>query len=709
MIIHLNLYNNEYSNSNMHHKPNLISNLLEVSSKLPTIRISLYTDHCEGCTSLRSCDYPDAIHRHFELKGEDIPGKLFIRFGHDESSDDTTEVKIQHESNLHRKYIQQVFWTFFADQEVLLNKNFIDGLDVMVPLPAQHPDYKAYDTFHLKIIRNDWSALHLLQISYGGKTLIHQRSELELEEDLLASGRRFVFRKNIYTLKGLPADALYLRNEIYPVLTNDMKIKMGLPFNSRQGENVYLKQSQKINDFSNRWLRHEDLQQKLQLDCMAWVRVPEKKLFTISASSNRLLLGHPHNISVISPKYKLGLHGPFRLPSLKKVVFFVIFQEKERDYANELYKAFKNSPNNDMSQSGDSGHKSLYDFVRLKFEPDTGRSLKYSSLKHLLSELKQHLNNQLFDHEQYRYMAIYLSPIPSTSKSAEEKQVYYSMKELLLRYKISLQVIERDKLMRQEFRKYYIHNIAPAILAKLGGIPWQLERTYQQELIVGVGAYRNSINNTQYIGSAFSFNSNGTFRAFNCIAKSELFALAGDIREFIREHIQSFGNPERLVIHYYKTMSDKELKPISDMLRSFDLENIPIYIVSLTKNLSRDYILFDQNSNDLLPMSGTIARISRYQYLLFNNTRYESRSKVESYHYPLLLRISCSKPALLDKPENVKRLIDQVYQFSRIYWKSVKQQNLPVTVSYPVMLAEIYSHFEDDYLNEFARTNLWFL
>jgi hypothetical protein len=43
----------------------------------------------------------------------------------------------------------------------------------------------------------------------------------------------------------------------------------------------------------------------------------------------------------------------------------------------------------------------------------------------------------------------------------------------------------------------------------------------------------------------------------------------------------------------------------------------------------------------------------------------------------------------------VKELIDQVYQFSRIYWKSVKQQGLPVTIKYPEMIAEIIPHFND--------------
>lgn len=157
-------------------------------------------------------------------------------------------------------------------------------------------------------------------------------------------------------------------------------------------------------------------------------------------------------------------------------------------------------------------------------------------------------------------------------------------------------------------------------------------------------------------------------------------------------------------------MSNKDLKPITDMLYRLKLGDLPVFILSMSKTLSEDYILFDHSFQGLLPKSGTIAQIRKNEYLLFNNTRYEnSNNNIESYYYPLRLRVSCSQRVLLDNKATVKTLIDQVYQFSRVYWKSVKQQNLPVTVSYPAMLAEIYSHFKDPHLNEFARTNLWFL
>jgi hypothetical protein len=54
-------------------------------------------------------------------------------------------------------------------------------------------------------------------------------------------------------------------------------------------------------------------------------------------------------------------------------------------------------------------------------------------------------------------------------------------------------------------------------------------------------------------------------------------------------------------------------------------------------------------------------------------------------------------------------IISQVYQFSRMYWKSVRQQNLPVTIKYPEMVAQIASHFDGDDIPDFGKDNLWFL
>ena len=71
-------------------------------------------------------------------------------------------------------------------------------------------------------------------------------------------------------------------------------------------------------------------------------------------------------------------------------------------------------------------------------------------------------------------------------------------------------------------------------------------------------------------------------------------------------------------------------------------------------------------------------KVGYTEYLLFNNTRYEPNSKPaqKEYHFPVKIALSCTVEGMLDDMDLVEQLIDQVYQFSRMYWKSTDQQSL---------------------------------
>ncbi len=86
-----------------------------------------------------------------------------------------------------------------------------------------------------------------------------------------------------------------------------------------------------------------------------------------------------------------------------------------------------------------------------------------------------------------------------------------------------------------------------------------------------------------------------------------------------------------------------------------------------------------------MPYSGTYVKVGYNQYLLFNNTfyTYNSAVKDKEHHFPIKIGITSSVPHMVDDVYLVRDLIDQVYQFSRMYWKSVSQQNLPVTNQIP--------------------------
>jgi hypothetical protein len=187
--------------------------------------------------------------------------------------------------------------------------------------------------------------------------------------------------------------------------------------------------------------------------------------------------------------------------------------------------------------------------------------------------------------------------------------------------------------------------------------------------------------------------------------------LAGHIAESVKQYATLNKIPGRLIIHFYKTMSDKELKPIMDELDDLGLGDIPVFIVTINKTESEDIVAFDRNWHERMPESGTIIGIGYNKYLLFNNTRY-GNSKVttfDGFPFPVKLKIKCSQPELEEDIKVIKDLIDQVYQFSRMYWKSLRQQNLPVTIKYPEMVAQIAPYFEDPGIPPFGKRNLWFL
>ena len=111
-----------------------------------------------------------------------------------------------------------------------------------------------------------------------------------------------------------------------------------------------------------------------------------------------------------------------------------------------------------------------------------------------------------------------------------------------------------------------------------------------------------------------------------------------------------------------------------------------------------------------MPLSGTYIKLQKHAYLLYNNVRYTTKfyTKQDGFPFPIKLRLYCTNKEKLDDPKTVNELIDQVYQFSRIYWKSIKQQNLPVTTKYPELVAEIAPHFSKGTM-KFAEDSLWFL
>lgn len=531
------------------------------------------------------------------------------------------------------------------------------------------------------------------------RVLVHET--LNKEENI----RRFtITRYDKIRSNEFPGSGVDLKN-VFPIVNNELAHYLG--FESEEEDNPwekanrYTKNLPKIEWFVKEFIATDEFRKIMPVG-EDFVSVEAGQ---VDRNSKNLLFAG--NRTGVIPRKCLD-NGPLKGPDATNIKLMLIAHESQKELALAI---------NKYLHEGYGSFKGLPTYLGIDYTNKKGILFKSDSP---FDEIKAALEERLKGSDNSeRIIALYLTPISKNTKSYEDRLTYYKVKELLLHHGIELQCVEADKAMQvlnkdkaknTTYFGFTLQNMAIAINAKLGGTPWRIAVPAKRELVVGVGAFKNTHTGAKYIGSAFSFDNTGSFNSFEYFQQNELDELAGSISTAVRRFRNTIENPSRLIIHYYKDMREEEVQRIEEELNNLDLD-IPIYIVTINKTESEDIFVFDRQCDDRMPYSGRFVNLGGCKYLLCNNTRYEgSYSKPESYPFPVKLKIwSPNDPDSLDQ-QTIQGLIDQVYQFSRIYWKSVSQQNLPVTTKYPEMVAEIAPYFTDQtFLSDNDSNTLWFL
>jgi hypothetical protein len=679
----------------------------------------------ENQTSLERGEIPNEVYDELDDNQKAKIRNIYTDFTTTENPDYLLSIDLTRSTRFARHYYNHLIREYFREQAAFVSENYIKDVEVWFLNDEQSTaSYNAYNVYTLKIQMARLSESPEIVIYENGVSRISTTTVLELEDIDDEIIKTVVYEGRLYKYH----DHNFLRahlDKIYPMLNNPLSSILGIAPLPRRSGNKYKRIYDEIHSFVSNYLNNDEFKSIINLDSTDLITVPDNKVFKTHYKSSFINLGidEKDKVSVLTPKNNLKEFGPYSIPD-KPVKFIMIFHEADKDYANKLHMVFNRlyrRPNGKMMT--DHYGTSLFEYIRVKYDLDKKHSISYKNIDNPHPQIDDFLNENTIDSDNYNYVAIYLSPIGKEEDDPEKHKVYYQVKKTLLFHNITSQAIFRDNLDNPNFRKFYYQNIAAAILAKTGGTPWKLASKPNNELVVGIGAFKSRKFDVQYIGSAFCFSNNGDFQEFNCVAKHKADLLAHEIKQYLTSYIEAHGTPSRLVIHYYKKISREEIEPINKMIYQLGFGNIPVIVITINKTLSKDYIVFDKDEpEELIPPSGTIINHSKHQYLLFNNTRYlfeedvtdealviDEEQEIESYHLPLKLSFWSNKNDTFKDVAVVKELIDQIYQFSRMYWKSVKQQNLPVTIKYPEMVAKMFPYFELEEIPEFGRTNMWFL
>lgn len=616
--------------------------------------------------------------------------------------EDAILLDIDFTKNIHfaAHYYRHLLRQHFKGVAHIMHQNFTNEVEVwFLNTQLTSSKYNVYNQFTLKIQHNRISDGPELVISYDGRTKVYKQSVQEMVGFPTEYFNWMNCDGTLYRYKWLPDEFKLNLNKVYPVLSNKLKPQLQIAFDVPDTSNRYPTYKKVLQEFYDTQIKTDAFKSIFPGVENGFYSVPTDDVKQIPGDSNKLQFGKDIGKE---PKTDLRKFGPYKpVPPPNNVKFFFIFHSADRvSHVKLIWEYFT---------KGFKGFPDMTKFIHQPFSMDDKEaSIAFDDIHSAVDVVKKAIRNKekLPD---TKYFAIYISPISKFDTDPVRKNVYYRIKELLLYEGIGSQVIFKENITKNAFN-YFLPNIEIAILAKLGGVPWRLTRKTSEELIVGVGAFYSTTFKSRYVGSAFCFNNEGIFKGFDCFGGADTNKLAASIREAVLKFLVTNERAKRLIIHFYKEIGKKEIQPILSTLHKLGL-NIPVIIVTINKTASKALMGFDNNSQGLMPYSGTFVKVGRNEYLLFNNTRYDAASNptAREYHFPVKLSISATQPELLDDESLVNLLIDQVYQFSRMYWKSVSQQNLPVTIKYPEMVAEMFPYFEHDRLSDYGRENLWFL
>jgi len=609
-------------------------------------------------------------------------------------------------SHYYRHLIREYF-TGIAD---IMHQNFTSETEVWFHNKEKSTaKYKVYNQFTLKVQHGRVTTGPELVLSYDGTTKVFAKPVSEIYNFNTNLYNWIVCNGVLYKWKYRPQSVINIPEKCFPVLSNEIKPQLDIAHDVPNLSNRYPRYLNTLQNFYNQYLAVEAFKKIIPISNEGFYQPDAKQYRVISSSSNDLMYGGGKTGK--EPKKDFKYKGPYQLPTKpSNFKFFFIYQASDKAGAvTELFKYLNSGYKDDRFP-----FPKMQDYIKVPFELDITKNIEFDSVENAVATVRNAVKNAEWQPDT-RYLALFVNPVPKLEKDEERKNIYYKIKEILLYEDVLSQVIKSEHLYKDGKPNSYFNTFLPhieiAMLAKLGGVPWRLNRPTNNELIVGVGAFYSVTRKTRFVGSAFCFNNEGMFKGFDCFKGDDTISLAGSIREAVAKFIAVNYTASRLIIHFYKDIGKKELQPIMQTLHTLGL-NIPVIVVTINKTESKELLGFDTaDAGNLMPYSGTIIKVGWTKYLLFNNTRYESTSKPaqKEYHFPVKIALSCTVDGMLDDMNLVEQLIDQVYQFSRMYWKSTNQQSLPVTIKYPEMVAEIYPYFQHDKLPDFGKENLWFL
>lgn len=593
-----------------------------------------------------------------------------------------------------KPYVTSKFRNYFEQKSLMTIDDFVNGIQIWTPKGVKQ-QFREYEKINLRQLSiSNLSKLELL-ISFDGTSYATLKPLSSIS--VTSTFSKYVESGRIEKVR---EDQEINSDSAYPILSYSMKKELGFKFENSPTKNTYLEYYQKISAFYTTHLQGKTIADNIQIYDDGFIKLTEAEVHKTKFVSNKLRFANDREDNSVYNGLKR--YGPYAVPDTNNLRFIFIYKPKHSEAAKKLHTSLSLGIKEGAFSPG------LKDYLKVNFKMADQHRIVLES-DDPISELTTKIQDYPFQGG-LNYFVVYLTDHNRIESEGDNEDEYFKVKYLLLQRGILSQFIWYKNILNPNFR-YHLPNIQVAILAKIGGIPWKLDTFSTDKLIIGFGVKR--IDDNVFLGNSLFFKEDGTFHKFDSFQNNSLRSIGSALKANIETVLrQGELNVSKLVIHYYKTLNDEEADEIEKVLKFFNLD-IPYVVLTINDSKSKDFVFFDTMYDKIMPVSGTIIELKyRTEYLLSNNMRHDESQFYNIYQYPFPIKIKINKSEnVLHDVFDIKQLLDQVYSFSRIYWKSIGQASLPVTISYSKIVADLAAHFPYNRLpeNPVAHSNLWFL
>jgi hypothetical protein len=368
------------------------------------------------------------------------------------------------------------------------------------------------------------------------------------------------------------------------------------------------------------------------------------------------------------------------------------------------------------------GIPSFYDVFGTKLIFHENQDIIETSPKNIMVDLEEAFDT-LKSNATRGIVVITLSDIPTN--------VYIGVKKktLLSKSNIRVQLIRKRTIeshMNSGGYVYLLMNIATAMYAKIGGIPWKLSRSIlsTEGLILGISFSRKRVKTSQseeiYYGAIQLFDKYGEhlytevkiFTASPEELKSKgLFVPYEKLRSILEKDIKEHKVPQ-IIIHKSAPIVDEEIEAVREIIEKYSNDEFPMLYIFTHVKSGTIYRAYDPSTSDYSIQRGLMllrqGRSSKWiQYIIFTTGRLYRKARERN-------KLGTPKPLELAIDTNISDTTrlpsyigEQILALTKLDWNTLEPEiREPITIKYSRKAAQLAPEILTPQLPDFVIADI---